>query len=154
LPPQPEEELIPPAPRPSWPGEERLRELGEEAESTSEAIKLLLPELTKARGEYSNLVATQRGTEYSAIAEAVVDATRALGDAIIQHHDFITEQRLDGVAYRNFRPLNLERFGNLDEPGQPLLRTIMDAVENKLVGAGKLPNWKMPADITHFQGGN
>lgn len=148
------EEISPPAPRPNWPGEENLRALGEESEAISEAFKLLTPELTKARIEYSKLVATQRGEEYISIAEAVIDATRALGDAIIQHHNFITEQRLDGVAYRKFRPLNLERFGNLNESGQPLLRTILDAVDNKLVSAGKIPDWKMPADIALFAGGN
>ena len=98
------------------------------------------------------MVAAQRGGEYGAIANAVVDAARVL--AIIQHHSFINEQRLDGVAYQAFRPMNLERFGNLNEPSQPLLRTILDAVELGHVGADKTPAWRMPADIMLYQGGN
>lgn len=153
LPEQPIEEISPPPPRPNWPGEDRLRELGQESEAISEAIKLLLPELTKARIEYSKLVATQRGTEYKAVAEAVVDAARALGDAVLAHHEWITAQRLDGVAYTMYRPLNLERFGNIDEVGSPLLRTILDGVEQGHVGSDKIPAWRMPADIALFAGG-
>lgn len=41
LSPQPAEELAPLPPPPSWPGEQRLRELSAEAENVSEAIKLI-----------------------------------------------------------------------------------------------------------------
>lgn len=154
LSPQPVEELTPPPPRPSWPGEQRLRELSAEAESISEAIRLLCSELKKSRREYSTLVATQRKAAYQAHAEAVTDAARALGDAILAHHQFIDAQRRDGVAYQAFGPLNLERFGNLNEPGSPLMQTILDAAQRKHVGAGKIPSWVMPADISLFHGGN
>jgi hypothetical protein len=148
------EELSPPPPRASWPGEQRLAELGAESEAIQEAIKLLQPEMAKARREYSKMVATQRGGEFSEIVARVLDASRGLGDAILAHHEFITEQRLDGVGYQQFRPLNLDRFGNLNEPDQPLLAVILDAIEKKHVDGGRIPDWKMPADITHFQGGN
>ncbi|MCK1279470.1 hypothetical protein [Bradyrhizobium sp. 61] len=154
LSPQPETEVNPPPSPPTWAGEKRSRELGAELEAIAEALKLLAPEITKARKEYSKLVVAQRGQEYKAVAEAVVSAACALGDAILAHHHFITAQRLDGVAYSMYRPLNLERFGNVDESGSPLMRTIVDAVEQKHVGAGKIPDWKMPADITLFAGGN
>ncbi|WP_426608738.1 hypothetical protein [Bradyrhizobium sp. McL0616] len=154
LPEQPPEELTPPPPPPSWPGEKRLRELSADAESIAEAIKLLVLELKKARREYSLQVASLRGGEYADLSAAVVDAIKALGDAILQHHYFIDEQRRDSVGYQAFKPLNLERFGNLDEPGSPLMQTILNAVERGHVGAGKIPEWKMPADISLFQGGN
>jgi hypothetical protein len=153
LPEQPHEELNPPPLRRSWPGEDRLRALGAESEAIGEALRLLAPELRKARREYSTLVATQRKAEYQALAEDVVDAGRKLGDAIIQHHAFIDEQRRDSVAYQSFKPLNLSVFGNLNGPGSILMQMIVDAVERSHVGAGKVPEWKMPADISQFQGG-
>lgn len=150
LPEQPAVELTPPPPRPSWPGEDRLRELGAESESIAEAIRLLSPELRRARKEYSLKVAALSGAEYAGLAESVVDAARKLGDAIQQHHRWIDEQRLNGVAYQAFRPLNLERFGNLGEPGTILAQTIMDAVERGHFGAGKIPQWE---NISPPQGG-
>jgi hypothetical protein len=154
LPAQPPEEISPPAPRPSWPGEQRLRELGEETEAITEAIKLLAPEIRRAREEYSRKVAGQRGAEYQAIVEKIVDAAKVLNDELLAHHRFINEQRENGVAWRYFRPLNLDRFGNLDEPFSPLLALITDAVEKGHVGAGKITSLKMPADIAYLQGGS
>lgn len=154
LSPQPKDELTPQPLPPAFPGEQRLRELGAESESISEAIRLLGPELKNARREFSTMVATQRKAEYQANAEAVTDAARALGDAILAHHAFIDELRRDGVGYQALRPLHLEPFGNLGEPGTILMRTIMDAVERGHVGAGKIPAWKMPTDILSLQGGN
>jgi hypothetical protein len=151
---QPPEEINPPAPQPLWNGEDKLRALGDEAEAIQEALKLIAPALAKGRRDYSKLVAEKRGAEYQTIAERVVDAAKAFGDALLAHHEFINQQRLDGVAYSTFRPLNLSRFGNLNEPDQPLLRTILDAFELGHVGAGKVPDWKIPAPIEYFNGGN
>ena len=92
------EEVATPAPRPSWPGEQRLADLGAESEAITEAIKLLLPALSAARRDYSKLVAAQRGAEYSAVVERIVDAAKTFGDALLDHHRFIDGQRLDGVA--------------------------------------------------------
>jgi hypothetical protein len=153
LPEQPIEETSPPPPRPSWPGEQRLAELGAESEAIQEAIKLLQPELAKARREYSKMVATQRGGEFSEIVARVLDASRGLGDAILAHHEFITEQRLDGVGYQQFRPLNLDRFGNLNEPHTPLLAVLIDAAEKGHIRPADLPQFKMPVDISYLQGG-
>jgi hypothetical protein len=154
LSPQPEHETNPPPLPPNWPGELRYKEIGNELEAIFEALRLLTPELTKARLEYSRLVVAQRKDEYKAIAESVVDAARQLGDAVLRHHQWITTQRLDGVAYTLYRPLLLERFGNIDEAGSPLLRTILDGVEQGHVGSDKTPAWRMPADIALFAGGN
>jgi hypothetical protein len=154
LSPQREEELSPPPARPNWSGEERLRELGIESEAITEALRLLVPEIKKARLEYSKLVATKRGPEHTALVEKIVDAAKVLGSSMIEYHQFIDDQRQDSVAYRQFRPLNLERFGNLNEPSQPLMQLILDAVERGHVGAGKIPaDWKMPADIMLANGG-
>jgi cell division septum initiation protein DivIVA len=155
LSPQPEEEISPPAPRPLWPGEDRLRELGKESEAIGQAILLIAPELKAQRLAYSKSVAAQRDAEYKSVAADVVSAASALARAIQCHHEFITEQRLNGVAYSAaFRPLNLERFSNVDEPGSPLLQTVLDAVELGHVGSDKIPAWRMPADISLFAGGN
>jgi len=144
----------PPPPRASWPGEQRLQALGEEAEAISEAIKLLAPEIAKARKEYSKAVAAQRGAEFTAAVERIVDAVNVLGDAILSHHEFINQQREDGISYSNFRPLNLDVFGDLADDFSPLKKLILDAVEKKHVGAGKLPSWKMPVDIAYLQNGD
>jgi hypothetical protein len=150
---QPSEDINPP-PQPLWNGEGKLRALGDEAEALQEALKLIAPALAKGRLEHSKAVVAQRSSEYQAIADRVVDAAKAFGDALLAHHEFINQQRLDGVAYSTFRPLNLSRFGNLNEPDQPLLRTILDAFELGHVGAGKIPDWKIPAPIEYFNGGN
>jgi hypothetical protein len=154
LSPQSEEEINPPAPQPSWSGQDRLAALGAEAETISDALKLIAPELAKGRRDYSKLVAAQRGSEYQEIVEKMVDAAKVLGGAILAHYAFIEAQRQNGVAYSNFRPLNLERFENIDEPYSPLLKLILDAVEKKHVGADRLPSWTMPAPIQYFSGGN
>jgi hypothetical protein len=72
LSPQPVEELSPPPPRASWPGEQKLRELGEESKSITEAIRFLAPEVAKARKEYSQKVAAQRGDEYQEIVGSLM----------------------------------------------------------------------------------
>jgi len=154
VPEQQPETVSPPPPPPSWPGEQRLNALGEEAEAIQEAIKLLLPEVSKARKEYSKLVATQCGVEFTAAVERIVDAAKALGDALLSHHEFINRQREDGISYSNFRPLNLEVFGDLADDFSPLKKLILDAAEKKHVGAGKIPSWKMPIDIAYLQNGD
>lgn len=151
--PQPEEEINPPAPRPSWPGEQHARELGQESEAISEAIKLLAPEISRARKTYSQQVAAQRNAEYTEIAERIVEAAKVLGDALIEQHTFINSQRLDGVSWRYFRPLNLNDFGNVDEDFSPLRKLILDAGEKKHIAAGQIPDWKMPVDVAYLQGG-
>jgi hypothetical protein len=150
LPEQSVEEISPPAPRPNWEGEGRHREIGRELEAISEALKLLSPELTKARNEYSRLVATQRGAEYSELAERAVDAARELGAALLAMHNFVNDARLNGVERKYFRPLNLEAFGDLAGDYTPLRALILRAVELGHVGAGKLPDWKMPAPLDYL----
>lgn len=153
LPEQPEEEINPPAPRPSWPGEGRLRELGAESEAIAEALKLIAPELARARKEYSRKVAEQRGAEYQVIVERIVDAAKALGNALIEQHTFINQQRLEGVAWRYLNPLSLNDFGDIDEDFSPLRRLILDAVEKRHVSADQIPDWHMPVSLDRLQGG-
>jgi hypothetical protein len=155
LSPQPIEETNPPPPRPSWPGEQRLRELGDECEAIGEAIKLLLPELSAARREYSKMVAAQRGVEYSAIVETIVDAANAFSETLLQHHVFINDRREDGVAWQYFRPIDVTtHFGDLAEDFSPLRRLVLAAIEQRHVGAGKLKSVKMPVDIAYLQEGS
>ena len=148
------ETVSPPPTPPSWPGEQRLNALGEEAEAISEAIKILHPALSAARRGYSKLVSAQRGAEFTAAVERIVDAVNVLGDALLSHHEFINQQGEDGISYSNFRPLNLDVFGDLADDFSPLKKLILDAVEKKHVGAGKLPSWKMPVDIAYLQNGD
>ncbi len=154
LPEQPIEETSPAPPRPSWPGEQRLRELGAESEAIVEALKLIAPELAKARKEYSKLVAAQRGEEYREIVEKIVDAAKALGDQLLAHHGYIDQRRLDGVAWQYFRPINVSDFGDIAEDFSPLRKLILAAIEQRHVGEGKLPDWKMPVDIAYLQNGD
>ena len=154
LSPQPEDEITPPAPRPSWPGEQRARELGAESEAIAEAIKLLAPEIVRARKEYSKKVAAQRGAEYQAIVGRIVDAAKVLGDELLRHHDFINSMRLDGVSWRYLNPLSLNDFGDIDEDYSPLRKLILDAAEKKHIAAGQIPDWRMPVDIAYLQGGS
>ena len=154
LSPQPEAELNPPPPPTSWPGEQRLRELTAESEVIVEALKMLGQELTKARKQYSLMVAKERSSEHAALVDAVVDMARGLGTAIQSYYEFLNEQRLDAVSWKYFGPLNLEAFGNINEVDQPLLKLITQAIELNHVGGGKLTQWKMPADIALFQVGN
>jgi predicted DNA-binding WGR domain protein len=138
-------------PRRSGAGEEQLRELGQENDAIIEAIRLLAPEVEKARKEYSQKVAAQRGAEYQEIVEKIVDAAKALGDSMIEHHQFIDGQRQDGVSWRHFTPLNLEVFCDLDEDFSPLRRLILDAVEKKHVRSDKIPSWRMPCNLSYLQ---
>jgi hypothetical protein len=154
LSPQPEEEINPPPPRPSWPGEQRARDLGAESEAIAEAIKLLGPEIARARKEYSRKISDQRGAEYTAIVEKIVDAAKVLGDELLTHHSFINQRRLDGVAWRYLNPINVNDFGDLDEDFSPLRKLILDAVEKRHVSAGHLPDWKMPVELAYLQGGS
>jgi len=59
-------------------GEQHARELSAESEAIAEAIKLLAPGISRARKEYSRKVAEQRGEEYQAIVERIVDAAKRL----------------------------------------------------------------------------
>jgi hypothetical protein len=147
LSPQPETDLNPPPPPPSWSGAPRLAELGAESEAIQEALKLLAPELTKVRRDYSKKVAELRGGDYTERVARAVDAARELGDALQALHDFVNEARLDGVEHRYFRPLNLSQFGDLDSG--PLKKLIADAIELRHTG-GKLPDWKMPAPLDYL----
>jgi hypothetical protein len=153
LPEQVPEELSPPPPPASWPGEQRLAELGAEAESITEALKLIAPEITKERKQYSRLVAAQRSAEYQQLVLNIVDIVRELGRAIIQHHKFLDQMRHDGVAYSVFKPINLSAYGNLNEPHTPLLAVLIDAAEKGHISLADLPQFKMPVDISYLQGG-
>jgi hypothetical protein len=155
LPEQTHEELNPPPPRPSWDGEVELSELSAEAESIQEALKLLAPELPKARREYSKLVAAQRGEEYTAIVETIVDAANAFSETLLQHHVFINDRREDGVAWRYFRPIDVTtHFGDLAEDFSPLRRLVLAAIEQRHVGAGKLKSVKIPVNVAYLQEGS
>lgn len=79
------------------------------------------------------------------MVENAVDAAHKLGDAILALHEFINQARLDGVERHFFRPVNLAAFGDLGEMHTPLCRLIADAIELRHVGAGKMPNWRLPA---------
>ncbi|OKO78561.1 hypothetical protein [Bradyrhizobium sp. AS23.2] len=146
LSPQPPEEIDPPPPPPNWPDEPRYRAVGQELEAIAEALNLLAPEIAKARAEYSKLVAAQHGEEYRSLVESVVGAARKLGDALLQHHEFSNQLRLDGVERKHLRPINLESFGDL-EAGTPLHSVILHAVELGHVDAKQLPTWKLPASL-------
>jgi hypothetical protein len=148
---QPAEELNPPAPRPSWDGEDQLRELSAEAEAIQEALKLLAPELTNARRQHSLLVAKERGAEYQVIIGRVVDIVRGLGDAIQEHHAFLNEIRLDAVAWKHFRQVDLTAFGSLDEDGSILMRLVRDAVERGHVSGDKIPKWNPALSLSQLQ---
>ncbi|MFK4537928.1 hypothetical protein ABIA00_006111 [Bradyrhizobium ottawaense] len=145
LSPQPIEEISPPPPPPTWAGEQRSRELGAELEAIAEALKLLAPEITKARKEYSKLVAAQRAAEYQKIVESIVDAARKLGDAAMAAHEFVDAARIDGVDRGHLRPLLLGELGDLAEQYSPLRSIIERAIELKHVGAGRRPDWRLPA---------
>ncbi|MGY3117917.1 hypothetical protein ACVWXQ_001854 [Bradyrhizobium sp. S3.14.4] len=145
LSPQPEHEINPPPPPPTWAGEQRSREIGAELESIAEAIKLLAPEIARARKEYSKLVVAQRAAEYQKIVESIVDAARKLGDAAMAAHQFVDAARIDGVDRGHLRPLLLGDLGDLSEPFSPLRSIIERAIELGHVGAGKRPDWKLPA---------
>ncbi|MET4804602.1 hypothetical protein [Bradyrhizobium sp. LB11.1] len=152
LPEQTTEELDPPPPRPAWPGEHILRALGEESEAITEAIKLLAPEIIRAKREYSRKVAEQRGPEYRAIVSTLVDSAKSLADAVLAHHEFIDQQRRDSVSWAHFRPVNLNAFGDLNDDGSPLRRLILDAIEQAHVDASKAPDWRM-TDLLRLQNG-
>lgn len=145
LSPQPEEEINPPPPRPLWHGEKRHRELGAELESIAEALKLLAPELTKARREYSKLVWAKRGGNYKALAAKIADAAQRLGDVLLEHHEFVDCCRSDGVEWRFHKPVNVKPLGNVDEPHNALRELIESCVEQQ--GVGSLPTWRLPANI-------
>ena len=151
LPEQTHEELNPPQPRPSWDGEVELSELSAEAESIQEALKLLAGELTKARREYSKMVAAERGEEYQSRVARVVDTVLALGNAIEEHHAFLNEIRLDAVAWKHFRQVDMTAFGELDEAGSILMRLVTDAVERGHVSGGKIPKWNPALSLSQLQ---
>jgi hypothetical protein len=149
------EEVATPPVRQSWAGEQRLAELGAESESVAEAIKLIQPALSAARREYSKLVAAQRGEEYTAIVETIVDAANAFSETLLQHHVFINDRREDAVAWQYFRPIDVTtHFGDLAEDFSPLRRLVLAAIEQRHVGAGKLKSVKMPIDVAYLQEGS
>jgi hypothetical protein len=151
---QPPEELAPPQAPPSWPEQDRCRALGSELESIQAALKLIAPEISKARKEYSRIVVAQCGEEHREIVGRAVDAAKELGGALLSYYAFLNQMRLNGVAYSQLKPIPLDQFGNLNEESTPLLRLIRDAVERGHAGEEGLPSWKMPAPIEYFNGGN
>lgn len=152
LEPQPESETNPPEPPASWVGEDRYRAISAEMESLTEAMKLLAEPIAAARKEYSQQVAEQQREEYrAAIAESVVAAAQALGNAIESHYEYLDTLRLAGVEWRLLRPLDLSAFGDLAESHTPLRRLIDNAVYQGWVGADKKTNWRLPANIQLFQ---
>lgn len=151
MPEQPPEEINPPPRHKRWPGQDRYNALAKESDAIQVALGYISRPLEEARREYSKKLVEQRKDEYAERAEAVVDAARALGDAIQSHYQYLDELRLAGVEWRRLRPLNLERYGDLAEPHTPLLQTILDAIELGHVGAGKIPDWRLPANIQLFQ---
>lgn len=148
---QPESEINPPDPPPSFAGEARYREITRETEAVTEALLLLSAETEKARKEYSLAVIEQQREGYRAIAESVVAATQVLGNAIQSHYEYLDTLRLAGVEWRRLRPLELSSFGDLAESHTPLRSLIDNAVYQGWVGADKTTNWRLPANIQIFQ---
>jgi hypothetical protein len=152
LSPQSEEEINPQPPPPAFAGQFELRALTDEAENIKEALRLLAGELTSSRKEHSQKVAKERGAEYTAIVERVVDTVLALGDAIEEHHAFLDQQRLDSAAWRYLRPVDLTAFGELNEAGSILMRLVTDAVALGHVSGEKAPKWNPALSLSQLQG--
>ena len=74
----------------------------------------------------------------------------ALGDALLAHHKFIDEFRQQGAGWSFLRSLNLQEFGELDEPGNLLKSKILDAIEAGHVPVSAEPKWKMPTDLARL----
>jgi hypothetical protein len=146
LPPLTPEQIDPPTPAPSWPGEAEHRALGAENEAVHEAIKLLQPVWARARAEGSKKVCEQRLPEYRQLVAKLVSAAKQFGDALIDHHEFVDEIRGQGASWSFLRPLNLESFGELDG-SSPVTRLIAEAIENGHVGSDAAPEWKMPTNL-------
>ncbi|KRQ03504.1 hypothetical protein AOQ71_32910 [Bradyrhizobium manausense] len=144
LPPQPEHETNPPPLPPEWPRQELHRQLSKESEDISEALKLIGPEIEKARGEFSKAAAQERLPEYSQLITDAIDALKAAGDAILRCHQFVDQARLDGLERRYLKPLMFTELGDISEPHSPLRSIIHRAIELKHV-VGGVPTWKMPA---------
>jgi hypothetical protein len=146
LPPLTPEQIDPPAPPPSWPGEAEHRALGAEIEEVHEAIKLLQPVWARARAEGSKKVCEQRLPDYRQLVAKLVSAAKQFGDALMDHHEFVDEIRVQGASWSFLRPLNIGVFGELDGPS-PVTRLIAEAIENGHVGSDAAPEWKMPTDL-------
>lgn len=146
LPPQPEHETNPPPLPEPWKSQPELREVSAKVEALVEAQKLIGPEIEKARREYSRQAAEQHAKTYAKIAGEVVAAARKLGDAVLAHHEFINQLRLDGVGRKDLRPVNLQGFGDL-EGGTVLFDVIRHAIELGHIDAKQLPTWKLPASL-------
>lgn len=143
LPEQAPEELNPPEAPSSWAGENRYREISSEMGDITEALKLIGPEIEKARKQYSKEVLAERADEYRQVAANIVDTARAFGKALMGQYAFLDDLRLSGVDWRRLRHLNLAVFGDIGEVGTPLKRLITDAVEQGHVSADKIPDWKL-----------
>jgi hypothetical protein len=146
LPPLTPEQIDPPPPPPSWPHEGELRALGAEIEAVREAIKLLQPIWARARAQGSKKVCEQRLQEYRQLVAKLVSAAKQLGDALMDHHEFVDEIRRQGASWSFLRPLNLEAFGELDA-SSPVAHLIGEAIENGHVGSDAAPEWKMPTNL-------
>jgi hypothetical protein len=144
------EEIDPPPPPPTWAGEAELRALGAEHEAVQEAIKLLQPIWSRARAVGSKKVCEQRSPEYRQLVAKIIAAAKQLGDVLLEHHAFVDEIRQQGASWSFLRPLNLERFGSLDDGASPLVRVIADAVEAGHVPTDTVPQWKMPNDLARL----
>jgi hypothetical protein len=150
LPPLTPDEINPPPPQPSWRGEAELRALGAEIEAVQEAIKLLQPVWARARAVGSKKVCEQRLSEYRQLVAKIIAAAKQFGDVLLEHHQFVDEIRQQGASWSFLRPLNLERFGSLDDVSSPLSRIIGDAIEAGHVPADMDPQWKMPTDLARL----
>jgi hypothetical protein len=154
LSPESDEEINTPEQKPLWSGQDRLAALGAEADVIAAALQLIAPEIRNARKQYSQMVAEQSKEEYQALVTNILDMARGLGQAIQTHHEWTNKKRLDGVAYALFKPINLEAFGNLNEAHTPILAMLIDAAAKGHISPADLPQFKMPIDISHLQGGN
>ncbi|MGY4313118.1 hypothetical protein [Bradyrhizobium sp. JR3.5] len=146
LPPQPEHEINPPPLPEAWAGAADWRALDAQIEAIAEAKKLLLPEIESARREYSRMAAERYAKDYAKVVAAVVKSAKALGDALLEHHQFIDQLRLAGVERRSLKPINLQAFGDL-EGGTPLYEIIQHAIELGHADEKQRPNWKLPAPL-------
>jgi hypothetical protein len=150
LPPLTPEEISPPPLRPAWPGEDELRQLAAESESVRAAIDLLNPLWARARAEGSKTLCEQRLPAYRDLIARLVTAALAFGEVVLDHHRFVDDIRRQGASWSFLRPVNLERFGDLNEGHSSLNKLIGDAIEAGHVPADVAPDWSMPASLQHL----
>jgi hypothetical protein len=97
----------------------RVNALTEELEAVREAIKLIEPEIRAAHLEGSADLCRALAPEYQIVADRVTRAIVELGEAAIEHENWLKELRLQGAASSMLRPVLVSA---LDERGDPIAR--------------------------------